>query len=201
MSLESIWSDLGGIVKQASGRLLVATDGGLYAVMPTTIAVPYGSVEGAIHELCHWVVADEAERRQENFALSQDWSHPRWLHMVQREEEAWALEYFLFSDRSPAEMASIMTPEARSSGGGGYLSMEEMDKLDKGRQQKDTLGLTAAALAELVTMLKEINANKMNKASLREKALKRAEDVGLPVEDIQDLIERWLKRKATKGSK
>lgn len=119
------WNSLGDIIHEQTGRSLVGTPGGLYRFDETAIQVPYGSVEGAVHELCHWVVASESERRQVNMGLSQDWQHPLWDRMVWCEELAWSLEFYLYGDPSVADMAAMMTPEARASGGGGEITEGE----------------------------------------------------------------------------
>lgn len=121
------WTKLAPIVKRHTGRTLVGTDGGLYAFTDTEIRVPDRDVEGAIHEFCHFVVASESERRQLNMGLSQDWTHPGFTRMVRCEELAWSLENYIFGDLPVAQMASLLTPEARASGGGMNISSHTHD--------------------------------------------------------------------------
>lgn len=120
------WAQLSEITHKQTGRRVVGTTGGLYTFSETELAVPMGSVEGLVHDLCHWVVADDSERKQPNMGCSQDWEHPRYDRMVRCEELAWSLEMYLFGDPSIPVMASLMTPEARASGGGVNVSTHEL---------------------------------------------------------------------------
>lgn len=118
----STWNEVGGIIKSVTGRRLIGIPTGPYEFGATELKIPTGSVEGAVHDLCHFVVASPEEKRMPNMGLSQDWTHPRWDRMVMCEELAWALEFWLYGNPTVADMASLMTPEACSSGGGGYIT-------------------------------------------------------------------------------
>lgn len=120
------WTQLAEIIRKQTGRKVVGTAGGLYTFSDVELRVPLGSVEGLVHDLCHWVVASPEERKQPNMGLSQDWTHPGWDRMVRCEELAWSLEMYLFGDPSIPVMASLMTPEARVSGGGVNVSTQEL---------------------------------------------------------------------------
>ena len=113
------WERVGSIIQKTTGRRLVGTGGGLYAFTDAEIRLPFGSVEGAFHELCHWAVASDEERRQPNMGLVMDSAHPKFDRMVRCEELAWSLEFYLFGDPTVERMARFLTPEA-AEGGSGY---------------------------------------------------------------------------------
>lgn len=118
------FADLGALIHRVTGARLVGSDGGDYVHTSDVIAVPDGDVEAAVHELCHFIVASQEERRMPNLGLSTDWTHPRFDRMVRCEEMAWSLELWLFGDPTPGLMRACMTPESVAAGGGGYTTAE-----------------------------------------------------------------------------
>ncbi len=189
--MEAVWTELSSIVQQTTGRKLVGTPGGLYAFTDSELRVPYGSVEGVIHELCHFAVSNDTEKKQLNLGLSTDWQHPGYDRMVKCEELAWSLEFYLFGDPAVERMASFLTPEARASGGGGYVTyytkaeQEERDRLQKAYRVEQ------AAIAELTRAMRTVLRGELRpdgSEELRREALAKAEQAGLPVKRIKALI-------------
>jgi hypothetical protein len=183
------WLQLAEVVREQTGRRLVGTDGGLYLFSESEIRLPYGSVEGAVHELCHWVVASEEERKQPNMGLSTDWQHPKFDRMVRCEELAWSLEFYLYGDPAIEVMASHLTPEARRSGGGYNIG----HSYSPTRYLKPTKeSLEEAALAELERAFATLRFEKPRpdgSEALRREALQKAEAAGLPVVRLRAVIE------------
>lgn len=190
------WLAMVDVAERVTGRRVVPTDGGLYTFGLDVLAVPKGSVEGLVHETCHWVVASESERRQPNLGLSQDWEHPGYDRMVKCEELAWSLEFFLFGDPPIPLMGSLMTPEARSSGGGYSYTSYEVERL-KGPAAADEVALTVthAAMAEMerarLNVVGHGELRPEGSESLRREALKDAVAAGLPVREIQRIVRAW----------
>lgn len=176
------------VVREQTGRRLVGTDGGLYLFSESEIRLPYGSVEGAVHELCHWVVASEEERKLPNMGLSTDWQHPKFDRMVRCEELAWSLEFYLYGDPTAEIMARYLTPEARASGGGvniGYTNHSQFTPRQRWEGvQQPTLEEAAKAEMERGKRLVEQEAEK-----LRREALRKAEEAGLRVRDLKAIIQ------------
>jgi hypothetical protein len=185
---EQDWRTLGTLLKETTGRTLIGTNGGLYAFTSEEIRIPRLDIEAGIHELCHWVVASPEERKQDNMGLSTDWTHPRFDRMVKCEELAWSLEFYLFGDPTAEKMSSLLTPEARSSGGGGVNSGYQ---ISYGHRAPDYIPLEEAAKAELERgkRLVEREAEK-----LRQEALQKAEAAQLRVKDLKALIQSTIAR-------
>lgn len=184
MTSDQRWDKLGTLIKEQTGRTLVGTGGGLYAFTETELRVPQGTGEGVIHELCHWVVASDEERRMPNLGLSMDWTHPGYDRMVRCEELAWSLQFYLFGDPTVEKMASYLTPEARASGGGSYISSYEQAQARQAREKR--LHLEEAAKAELERGKHLVD---REAESLRREALQRAEQVGLNVKALKQIVE------------
>jgi hypothetical protein len=192
------WLAMVDVAQRVTGRRVVGTSGGLYAFTEAEIRLPYGSVEGLIHDVCHWVVADESERRQDNMGLSQDWTHPRYDRMVKCEELAWSLETYLFGDPPPEVMASLMTPESLASGGGNY-STSYMDRLPtmtlKRSADAAAFRVTEAALAEMTRARASVvghgELRPDGNEKLRREACRKAEETGFPVREIQNIVRAW----------
>lgn len=118
---EDAWQFVGAEILRHLGRPLVGHCGGDYVMSSSMVAVPDRDVEAAVHELCHWIVATEDERRTPNLGLSEDWHHPGYKAMVLAEERAWLLEFDLFG-ATPRQVASIMTTESIRSGAGSPIT-------------------------------------------------------------------------------
>jgi hypothetical protein len=193
------WLAMVDVAERVTGRRVNPTDGGLYSFGVDELAVPYGSVEGLTHEVCHWVVASESERRMENMGLSQDWEHPRYDRMVKCEELAWSLENYLLGDPPPEVLGCMMTPEARSSGGGGYYTEYERERVKnlQGAAAADAVALivTRAAEAEMFRAKERVfghgEIRPDGSEALRREALAAAEKTGLPVKEIQKIVRTW----------
>ena len=180
-SVRTNWERLAGIIHDLTGRRLVGTDGGLYCFSDTEIRVPDRDVEGATHELCHWVVATEEQRRQPNMGLVLDVSNPGFEWMVRCEELAWSLELFLFGDPTSAQMRACMTLESRASGSGAFPSSDDRDVV-----------LEAASLAELAVARDKVFRHGEQRPDgtedLRRDVLRVAGQVALPVRALQSII-------------
>lgn len=72
---------------------------GNYQYTAGRFCVPFGSVEGVMHELAHWAVASPTERALDNFGLHDDYSDESVKLSVLREEQAYSLELYWFGDR------------------------------------------------------------------------------------------------------
>lgn len=172
------------------GRKLVGTDGGLYLTTQDVVAVPSGAVEGALHELCHLVVASEEQLRQTNLGLSLDWTHPEWRGMVLSEELAWSLEHFILGDCPAEDVRRMMTPEARCSGGGAFVSETYSPNVFT-----YWAPLEPNAEAELATARELILCGDSRRPDgcekLRRAALVAAEQHSLPVRKLQRAVRDW----------
>jgi hypothetical protein len=177
------WNTLALAIRQETGRTLHGTPGGQFVWTDSGLYVPMGNIEGVIHEVAHWLVSSEEERRMPNLGLVEDWLHPRWQRSVRNEEEAWSLEFWLFGDPTVARMASFLTPEALRGGGGGYISAQENSKRgyyppprmgseepEDEPAEEDDGGLTDAAKAELYAAAKMIADETLE---IRESALRK----------------------------
>lgn len=185
LSRRNLWDAFGSLIHEQTGRKLVGTRGGTYVFSPTEIRVPDLDIEAAVHELCHWVVANDSERKQVNLGLSQDWQHPNYDRMVRCEEMAWSLEFYLFGDPTVEKMASYLTPEARASGGGYNITRAGMFKIAPGVWDDGEPKPEDAAKAEY----ERAKALVQNEAEhLRRSALGEAERVGLRVKELKRLI-------------
>lgn len=199
MTTATAWAEIGKVVHDVTGRTLVGTGGGRYVATSAGIYVPNWDMDAAIHELAHFVVASEDERRQRNWGLSTDWDHhldEDFDRMVLREEQTWSLQLYLFGDPSPERIVEIMSPEAAftdgGSYGGGYVSSTPAKKPDTVTQNDAEASKAEIAKArDLLVRHGEMRPE--GTEELRRFALRRAEELGLPVAKIKRIIADWEK--------
>lgn len=64
-----------------------------YEISATIFCVPEGDVEAIIHDMCHWLVSNEAEKGKPNCGMNDLKEH----QLILKEELAWTLETWIFS--------------------------------------------------------------------------------------------------------
>lgn len=180
------WPELGAIIEKQTGRRLLGTDGGKYQFGLDTMSVPDRDVEAAVHELCHWVVATESERRQHNLGLDSC----SYEHLVLREEEAWSLEMMLFGDAPQEELLVCMSPIAVFSGSGRFLT-DVPDRwvpvVPKDAPPRDE-ALRLAFVARETILRGTDHPRPDGTEAIRRRVVSRAEGVGLNVEAIKRIV-------------
>ncbi len=179
--IETAWSKVGEAIKSITGRKLVGTDGGLYVFSDTEIRVPDYDVEAAVHELCHWIVASDRERRMPNLDMYTDPRHPDYARMVLREESAWSLEFWLFGDPTPVQLARIMSPVAMASGSGQAIGQVALERIINASLEEDAKAEILAASRLHLSPI-EIRARVVRQAA------KHGLDADVLMEVIQGLV-------------
>ena len=64
------------------------------------VVVPEGAMEWLLHEVGHWIAADETERRRQNYGLSLS----EYGHDGEREWQAWAFEEIVLAPFGPSRL-------------------------------------------------------------------------------------------------
>lgn len=205
--MESPWTEVCEIVEAVTGRPVIGTDGGEYLYTHDAIYVP--GVESALHELCHWTVATESERRRDNYGLTQNWREggDAFCLGVLREEEVFSLQFFIMGDISIERFGRIMTCEANATCSPVTLCRHDMRSpvppmsessylasRDPGDARWLANGMVARTeLAYEIGLVRGDNIRPDGTESRRRHVLRCAERVGLPVDRLRDVARRWIR--------
>lgn len=112
-----IWADICTFVNQVTNKVvqhkekIYNEDGSLvpYEISETCFYVPEGDVEAIIHDMCHWIVSTDEERKHKNCKLG-DFEEKK---LIYKEELAWTLETWLFSAViGEPELVDLVSPHA-----------------------------------------------------------------------------------------
>lgn len=185
------------------GVPIVWTAGGDYSYSPVGLFVP--GIESVLHELSHWLVATDSERRQENYGLCGDWRYggDAFQRGVLREEEAFSLEFFLLGDPSIVEFGRLATCDANATCSPVGLTRSRMRSsrppLLREHGDADEVWTTHAMLArtERVYEMRLVRGDSLRPDSceqIRRRVLKRASAPGVPLRSIIELATRWRHR-------
>lgn len=73
-TLSPAFAALVSIVERLTQRKWSASQWATWTAPHGEIRTPVNDVEGLLHELCHWIVADEKVRDQANYGIEDDFS-------------------------------------------------------------------------------------------------------------------------------
>lgn len=112
----SIWLDICNFVYEVTGKIPQHkksrnSKGELlpYEITGNYLYLPEGDVEAAIHDMCHWIIADDDKRELYNCAMNKMTEN----ELIKVEELAWTLETWLFSAViGEPELVELVSPHA-----------------------------------------------------------------------------------------